>query len=93
MSYLRGTPKLPLTLCTYRTNILKWWVYGYHGVYPNCRGQTGENHLLGKGSNISTSPNKKLNTRIYTEKYLVAADDIMPHSMWTRYFWIIKDTR
>ena len=31
-----------------------------------------------------------MNTRSSTEKYLVAADDIISHAIWTRYFHIIK---
>ena len=39
--YLHGTTNLPLNLRLDRTNIAKWWVYGFHGFPKYCRGQSG----------------------------------------------------
>ena len=45
----------------------------------------------GQGLIISTSKNKKLNTKKLTEAELIGADDVMPQILWTRYFWERKD--
>ena len=38
MMYIRGTIDLPLTLSANGTGMLKWYVDGSYGVYPNMRG-------------------------------------------------------
>ena len=40
----------------------------------------------GQGLIISTSKNKKLNTKKLTEAELIGADDVMLQILWTRYF-------
>ena len=86
MHYLRGTKELPLILSANSTNILKWWVDGSYGIHPDARSQTGGTASLGKGSFMSTSIKKRLNTRSSTETEIVAADYLMPHICWTNYF-------
>ena len=41
---------------------------------------------LGKGAIISTSIKQKMNTKSSTETELIAADDLMPHILWMKYF-------
>ena len=40
---------------------------------------------LGKGVIISTSIKQKMNTKSSTETELIAADNLMPHILWTKY--------
>ena len=91
--YLRGIPEIPLTICADRIEIFKWWVDGYHVLHTNFQLQMGSTQLLVKVLTVSTSTNQTFNTRSSTETELVAADDSMPHEIWTGYFIIIKDTR
>ena len=93
MRCLCGTPELPLTLRADRTNIVKWWIDGYHGVHSNFKGHTGATQSLGQLSTIIISTKQYLNTRSSTATDLVAADEIIPHAMWTSYFYINKDRK
>ena len=86
MQYLRDTTEIPLTLRADGTNIVKWWVDGSYVLHPDMRSQTGGTMSLGKGSIISTSIKQKMNTKSSTETELIAADDLMPHILWTNYF-------
>ena len=86
MRHLRSAPELPLTLRADGANIVKWWVDGSHAVHPDCKGHTGGNASLGEGAAMSTSTKQKLNTRSSTETESVAADDLMPHVLWTNCF-------
>ena len=86
MQYLRNTTEMPLTLRADGTNIVKWWVDGSYSVHPDMRSQTGRTMLLGKGAIISTSIKQKMNTKSSTETELIAADELMPHILWTNYF-------
>ena len=86
MRYLRGTKELPLILSADSTNVVKWWVDRSYGIHPDARIQTGGTASLGKVSFISTSIKQRLNTRSSTETELVAANDLMPHLCWTKYF-------
>jgi hypothetical protein len=84
--YLRGTPKLALTLSSTSTATPKWWVDGSHGVHPTLRGHTGGCMTLGAGMQQNTSTSQKMNSRSSTETELIAADDLMPSILWTNYF-------
>ena len=86
VQYLRNTTKMPLTLRADGTNIVKWWVDGSYDVHPDMRSQTGGTMSLGKGAIISTSIKQKMNTKSSTETELIAADNLMPHILWTNYF-------
>ena len=86
MSYLCGTPELPLNICADITNIFEWCVDVSHGVKSDFKLHTSSNQSQVQGYNISTSTNKNLNTRRSTEIELVAAAGIMPYAMWTTYF-------
>ena len=55
-------------------------------MHPDMRSQTGGTRSLGKGAIISTSIKQKMNTKSSTETELIAADDLMPHILWTNYF-------
>ena len=85
MQYLRDTTEIPLTLRADGTNIVKWWVDGSYVLHPDMRSQTGGTMSLGKGSIISTSIKQKMNTKSSTETELIAADDLIPHILWTNY--------
>ena len=78
--------KLPIKLYVDRTNIFKWWVYGYHGVHNNYKGFKIETQTLGKLSNIIKYTKQKINTTISPDTELVTADDITPHETWMIYF-------
>ena len=67
------------------TNIVKLWVDGSYTMHPDMRSQTGGTMSLGKGAIISTSIKQKMNTKTSTETELIAADDLMPHILWTNY--------
>ena len=86
MQYLRNTTDMPLTLRADGTNIFKWWVDGSYTVHPDMSSQTGGTMSLGKGEIIRTSIKQKMNTKGSIETELIAADDLMPHILWTNYF-------
>lgn len=86
MKYLRGTPKLSLTLEANDMTVIKWWVDGSYAIHPDMRSHTGGTMSLGKGSVYSTSIRQKLNTKSSTEAELVGVADVMPQILWTRYF-------
>jgi hypothetical protein len=84
--YLRGTPKLTLTLSAASAIVPKWWVDGSHGVHPKMRGHTGGCLTLGKGMTQNVSTKQKANSRSSTETEIIAVDDLMPSVLWTNYF-------
>ena len=86
MQYLRNTTDMPLMLRADGTNIVKWWVDGSYAVHPDMHSQTGGTMSLGKGAITSTSIKQKMNTKSLTETELIAANDLMPHILWTNYF-------
>ena len=86
MQYLRNTADMPLILRSDGTNIVKWWVDVSYAVHPDMGSQTGGTMSLGKGAITSTSIKQKMNTKISTETELIAADDLVPHILWTNYF-------
>ncbi len=55
-------------------------------VHPNMHGHTGGGLTMGRGFPITASTKQKLNTKSSTESELVGVDDMMPISIWTRYF-------
>ena len=67
MRYLRFKPKLGISLCIYRTNILKWWVNRPHGVHSNCKGRMVETQELEQGSTISSYTKQNINTGFFTK--------------------------
>jgi hypothetical protein len=86
IQYLRATRKMVLTLEADNLNVIKWWADGSFAVHPDMRSHTGGAMSLGKGAVYGTSTRQKLNTNSSTEAELVAASDIMPQLLWTRYF-------
>jgi hypothetical protein len=77
---------MPLTLEASSLQIVKWWVDASFAVHKDMRSHTGGSMTLGKGIIYGTSTRQKLNTRSSTEAELVAANDVMPQILWTRYF-------
>ena len=86
MQYLRATINMALTLEADNLHVIKWWADGSFAVHPDMRSHTGGCMTLGRGVIYGTSRRQKLNTKSSTEAELVAADDIMPQLLWTRYF-------
>ena len=86
IQYLINTTEMPLTLRADGTKIVKLWVDGSYAVHPDMRSQTGGTMSLGKGAIISTSIKQKMNMNSSTETELIAANDLMPHILWTNYF-------
>ena len=84
IKYLRGTPKLCLTLESESLNVIKWWADGAFAVHSDCKSHTGVVMSLGKGAAYSTSKKQKLNTKSSTEAELVAVDDIISQVVWIR---------
>ena len=84
--YLRGTPKLCLTLQMDQKVNVRWWIDASFGVHPDLRSHTGATMSLGKGSVYSISRKQKLNTRSSTEAELVGVDDGITLVLWTRLF-------
>lgn len=56
--YLRGTPKLVLTLEADNAHVIKWWVDASFAVHPDMKSHTGATLSIGKGSVYSTSTDK-----------------------------------
>eukprot|EP00978_Attheya_sp_CCMP212_P043733 scaffold290459_cov35-Attheya_sp.AAC.1 len=77
---------MPLTLEADILHIIKWWVDASYAVHPDAKSHTGGTMSLGKGSIFSASLKQKLNTKSSTEAELVAASDMLPQAIWTRYF-------
>ena len=86
MQYLRATINMALTLEADNLHVIKWWADGSFAVHPDMRSHTGGCMTLGRGVIYGTPRRQKLNTKSSTEAELVAADDIMPQLLWTRYF-------
>ncbi|MEM9592233.1 MAG: reverse transcriptase domain-containing protein, partial [Pseudomonadota bacterium] len=86
VAYLRGSPKLPLTLEADDSRVVKWWVDAAFAVTHDMRSQSGGTMTLGKGSVTSSSTRQRINTRSSTEAELVGASDFLPQVLWTRYF-------
>jgi len=84
--HLRGEPKLPLTLECDNTHVVKWWIDASFGVHPDMKSHTGATMSMGKGSVHSSSVRQKLNARSSTEAEVVAVNDMMPMTLWTRQF-------
>ena len=77
---------MPLILSADSLNVTKWWVVASYTSYDDRRGYNGSTMSLGRGSVISISKKKKLNTKSSTEAELIGADDMLPQMLWTKYF-------
>ena len=90
ITYLRGQPRIPLTLEATSDGIIKWWVDASFAVHPDCRSHTGATVSIGKGCVYSTSTRQKLNTKSSTEAELVGVSDVLPIIIWMRMFLIAQ---
>ena len=93
LGYLKRTIKLPLILRADGVNVLKWWVDASYAAHDDMRGHTRGTMPMGKdgrGSIISISKRKKLNTKSSTEAELIGADAAMPQMLCTRYFLVAQ---
>lgn len=86
VQYLRGSRHFPLTLRADDHRVVKWWVDAAFAVHADYKSQTGGAMSLGAGMVYGASTRQKINTKSSTEAELVAADDLMPQILWTRYF-------
>ena len=86
---LKRTIELSLILRADGVNVLKWWVNASYAAHDDMRGNTGGTMSMGKdgrGSIISISKKKYINTKNSTEAELIGADDTIPQMLWTGYF-------
>lgn len=67
-------------------SIVKWWVDAAYGVRADYRSQTGAAMSLGRRCFQVKSVKQNLNTKSSTEAEVVAASDMAPHFLWTKYF-------
>ena len=86
MKYMEQTVNDVLTLSAKNLNVVKWWVDGSYAVHKDAKSQTGATMSMGSGAIYSSSQKQKMNTRSSTETELVAADDMLPQVLWTKYF-------
>ena len=86
MKYMEQTVNDVLTLSAKNLNVVKWWVDGSYAVHKDAKSQTGATMSMGSGAIYSSSQKQKINTRSSTETELVAADDMLPQVLWTKYF-------
>lgn len=84
--YLRDTEDMELILKATSMNIIKWWVDAAYGVRHDYRSQTGACMSLGGGIFQVKSVKQNLNTKSSTEDEVVAASDMTPYLLWTKYF-------
>ena len=86
IGYLQFTPLLDLTLESDKTTVIKWRADGSFAVHRDMKSHTGGMMSMAKGAVCSSSMRQKLNTKSLTEAELVAADDVLPRILWTKYF-------
>ena len=86
LQYLRSTLKLKMTLSADSMSSVKWWVDASYGVHNDMRSHTGGCMMIGRGALFSKSSKQKLNSKSSTEAELIAASEVLPQILWTRYF-------
>jgi hypothetical protein len=88
LKYIDSTKELELTLEALGGEVLmcKWYPDAAFAVHNDMKSHTGAVLTLGKGAVNTISAKQKLNTRSSTEAELVAADDIVPQAIWTKWF-------
>lgn len=88
LKHLWSTKDLELTLEAENGDVI---IVSHHpdaafAVHPGFKSHTGSIVTFGKGAIDTHSSKQKLNARSSTEAELVAADDIVPLALWTRFF-------
>ena len=86
ISYVNNTKHLYLTLSSSNTSIVKFWTDAAYGVRDDYKSQTGSALSFGRGVFMTKSTKQKINTKSATEAELIAASDMIPQLLWTRYF-------
>ncbi|VEU34053.1 unnamed protein product [Pseudo-nitzschia multistriata] len=86
MSYLAGTPYIPLVLGWDGTGNVYWHVDAAFAVHNDMRSHSGGVMTFGTGAATTTCTKQKLNTKSSTEAEVVGVDDNMTFILWTRYF-------
>ena len=67
-------------------NVIKWWVDVSYSAHDDMGRHAGATMSFGRGSVLSMSKNKKINTKSSTEAELIWADNALPQMFWTKYF-------
>ena len=86
MCYNKGTLDLKLTLSIDSTSTVKWWVDASYGIYHDMWSRKGGSLSLGRGTIFTKSTRQKLNCKNSTEAELVAATEVLPQILRTRFF-------
>ena len=86
LEYLNGTKHMKLTLEVDDLSMINWFIDASHQVHDDCKGHTGGAMTMGKGAITSISRGQKTNTKSSTETEMVGTDDILPQTLWTKYF-------
>jgi len=86
LSYLRETPRLPMTLTADNMHVIFWWVDASFTVHPNCHSHTGATLSFGGGCPINMSIKQKINARSSAEAEVVSINDVLALILWTCLF-------
>ena len=84
--YLDGTIGLPLILAMDESGKMRRYMDASFAVHNDMKSHTGATMTMGQGAAFSQSSKQKLNTKSSTEAELVGVDDILPQTIWYRYF-------
>ena len=85
MKFLKATPEVVLRMEP-DDMTLHWHWDASFAVHKDCKGHTGGVLTLGKGAAHSSSTKHKLNARSSTEAEIIAVDDGMGITLWSREF-------
>jgi hypothetical protein len=66
--------------------VLNWYLDASFAVHANMREHTASGLTMGRGFLIVSLTKQKLNTRSSMESKLIGVDDMMPLTLWARYF-------
>ena len=75
-----------MTLSADSMSSVKWWVDASYDVHNDMRSHTGGCMMIGRGALFSKSSTQKLKSKSSTEAELIAANEVLPQILWTRYF-------
>jgi hypothetical protein len=88
---IRGTLDLTLTIGADDLGKIRTWVDASYTVHPDMKSHTGGVMSMGTGGLVCKSSKQKLNTKSLTEAKLVGATDYLPNTIWSKFFWKLKD--
>ena len=93
MKHLNGTKELVLVSSAKTLECVKWHVDAALAVHPDCKSHTGALVSVSKGRVMNISRKQKLDTRSSTTAELVAADDAVVMTSWTKSFLEVQGHR